>query len=159
MQIDLTDTVDATAKKEAYAFQLLLCHGNEMEAATAVSPDNMAFRLHIVKYWSQDTYVIAHKKALVAEHGPAFFLPDKYDIGHKLMEIATKAPTSDDRLKALKQFAELMGMVDKAGAINNVNNNVTVNKVMVVQDHGDDDAWEKKALEQQRQLTIGHVKS
>ena len=141
---------DSDDLKQAYALQLLLCHGDAMQAARAICTD-LSYSLFIAERWPTDLAVMRYKQELIAEHGEAFFLPSKYDVAHMLMQSAERSITQDGRLKALKLYAELMDMLQKPGVVIDNSTNTT-NKVMVVERYGNNEEWEQAAIEQQRKL-------
>lgn len=62
----------------------------------------------------------------------------------------TRDPTMspDNRLRALKLFSELIGLMERSGQ----GANGPANRVMVVPIFNSEDDWEKAAAEQQRKL-------
>ena len=101
--------------------------------------------------WPNDEFVIAEMNRLLAENGQEAYLPSKFDLARLVWGIAEGRAAVEDRLKAAKQYADLMGFIEKGPAVQ-----VNINRVMQVKDFGNDDDWERKALEQQRKV-IDHV--
>lgn len=148
----MSEPADNADLKAAFALQLLLTHGNAQAAAHVVSPRNIGYALFIAEYWRDDLYVLDCKRKLVEEHGEAFFLPSKYDIAHKIAKAADQALHSDEKLKALKLYAELMGFISKPEISVQSTTNIQQNRVMVLRDHGTDAEWEQQVVAQQRKL-------
>lgn len=150
----MNDEPDATDLKERFAFQLLMNAGDAAAAAREVMPHNRAFQLFMAANWPKDEYVLIARDRLIAKHGHAFFLPSLYDVAAQTARLMQTAPTVDEQLRATKLYADLMGMITAANANVTVNNNTTVDnrKVMIVRDHGTDDAWQAKVLANQRRL-------
>lgn len=103
--------------------------------------------------WPNDEFVISEMQRLLDENGPEHYLPSKFDLARLVWGVADNAKIdTEDRLKAAKQYADLMGFIEKTPSVQ-----VQINRVMQVKDYGSDDDWERKALEQQRKV-IEHVK-
>ena len=151
------EAADTTALKEAFALQLLLHPNDPLKAACQIGVTNM-FARFVAEYWTDDLYVRIVKKKLLDEHGHAFFLPNVFDIAHRLLTIADDANHPENKLKALRQYSELMGMVAKPGALfvdnrtTNTVNNTQTNNVMVIKDHGSEADWERRLIENQTGL-------
>jgi hypothetical protein len=79
-------------------------------------------------------------------------LPTKADLARMSWTLAnTPHMLAEDRMKALRLYADIMGFISKPETT--INNNIlTSNKVMVVRDHGEDNIWEDKLLTQQTRL-------
>src|SRR5690606_38718084 len=84
------------------------------------------------------------------------FLPTKAELAREVWRIGTNPRTSvDERLKALRLYADVRGYIEKYQAgtvINNTNNVLSQNRVMLVKDFGTDEEWELAVEEQQRKL-------
>lgn len=98
--------------------------------------------------WQNDQFVMDECARLLEVNGPEYYLPSKLDLARKVWGIVDGRFDPKDQLSAAKQYAELMGFVEKPGT----NVTVNVNRVMQVKDYGTDDEWEQKALAQQRRV-------
>jgi hypothetical protein len=102
--------------------------------------------------WPDNVFVRQFKREWLEELGEDHFLPSKSDIIRELHSIGTdRTLDTKDRVAALKECALIRGFIEKPATVN-VNTGLVNNKVMVVQDHGSDDAWETKAATQQAKL-------
>lgn len=101
--------------------------------------------------WPVDPYVLDIQAGLIEEHGERYFLPTKEQFARQVIDYADTIRTPEDRLKAYRLYAEVMGFIEKPGVV--VNNNVDNRRVMIVKDHGNDDDWERRLVNQQKQLT------
>jgi hypothetical protein len=94
-------------KEEQYA-EALLRHSDPLLAAISVGFSNgEAFA--IAKNWTNKPEVVSAKADLLAKHGEEHFLPSKYDQARAVWAISQSATTADDRIKAQKLYAEIMG--------------------------------------------------
>jgi len=109
---------------------------------------NGAFRASME--WVSDPVVIEHQRLLKEEKGEFAFLPTKADLAREALE-THKILKKTDPAAAAKYFDMHLKIMDyypkETGNIVNIQNNV-----MLVPDHGSDENWEKRALEQQNQL-------
>lgn len=138
-------------QKRRFALELLKTPEAPYKAAIVVFGDDTASALAASARWISDPDVLKFIDELRDEHGEINLLPDKVATAREIWSLATTAPHVEDRLKALRTYAELRGFIDKA-APTTVGINVTQNRVMIVQDHGSNDEWETKLIDQQRQL-------
>lgn len=138
--------------KRAFALRMLECRGDALAAAQRVSPHDIPMRLTLLNDGPGDPDVIAEMDRIVAERGHASFLPDKNALAAAIFEAAGKCKADDDKLKAYKLYADVMGYIEKPGTVVNNNNLVDNRSVVVVKDFGSDDDWERKLQAQQRRL-------
>lgn len=101
--------------------------------------------------WPNDPYVLEIQAELIEEHGEKHFLPTKEEFARKVIDYADTIRSAEDKLKAYRLYAEVMGYIEKPGVV--VNNNVDNRRVMIVKDHGNDDDWERRLANQQKRLT------
>lgn len=122
-------------------------------AALTVSGDNTREALYIERNWPEDPEVQQYIQDIRDELGDEHFLASKAETARKVWELATTSEgmSPDDRLRAYRLYADIRGYIDKGPAGMNLNI-LTTDKVMVVKDHGADDVWEHKLLEQQTKL-------
>lgn len=150
--------MDILERHKAYAAVILKEPLELWKAGKAAWPEenpysnNMA--LNCALAWKDTPEIEFAKRELVRENGAAYYLPDRYQVCMDVYNIATNGARSfDDKLKALKLYADIMGFIEKPGATTNISqNNVTVNKVMVVPSAGSSESWEQRSLGQQAKL-------
>lgn len=146
------DVTTEAGRKKLFAYELLINPEESFKAALVVFGDDTAKALQVSSAWPNDPEVKQYIEELKEELGEEYFLPSKADSAMIAYNIANdqKVP-AEDRLKALRLYADIRGFIEKQGTT--VNNNIlTSNKVMVVKDHGSDDEWENKIAQQQAQL-------
>lgn len=139
-------------RKKMFAYELLVRPDDAFKAALVVFGDDTAKALQVSSSWPNDLEVKQYIEEFKEELGEEHFLPSKADSAMIAYNIANdqKVP-AEDRLKALRLYADIRGFIEKQGTT--VNNNIlTSNKVMVVKDHGTDDEWEDKIAQQQAKL-------
>lgn len=143
-------------KKRAFAVALTKNPANAFLAALAVEPDT-GKALFISQAWVGDPEVLAYQAEVVEEFGDDLDLPNKTELLRKIIARADNCPLDEEAHKYYKLYADIRGYIEKPQ--NNVNNNiVSVNKVMIVKDHGTNEDWRKKAAEQQRALINASTK-
>lgn len=135
-----------------FARLLLLMPLEPFKAALAMT-DNAGEALKIAHYWPTHPLVIEEKKRILAEDGEGDYLPSKFDIVSEAWGIARNGLFEENRLKALELVAKITDHMPKTGP--GVQVNVQNNRVMIVKDHGSDDAWEAKLRQQQTALING----
>lgn len=145
---------EIVSKKEAFAEHLLKNPGvPPFQLALLIYPNNTARALRIANEWPEDKDVKAIKQALVDSEGEMSFLPTAAQDAAETLRIARElllqdAPTS---ARFFEMYLKQRDRFPKAGAAIQ-NNNTIVNHVMVIKDHGTDDEWQTKAIEQQARL-------
>lgn len=144
--------LDEVESKRLFAQHLIRTPDNPFAAAQIVFPTQAqtGIALQVAQLWPKDPFVIAEQEKLLASPEAKSYLPSKEMQAKDIYTIAEDIHVAtEDRLKAHKQYSELMGYIEKPvpGQIN------VVQGVIVVRDHGTDDDWERKAVEHQRTLT------
>lgn len=132
-----------------FAANLLRSNDDPFKAAFATTPD-VGKALQMAKLWFDDPTVKAEKEKLLISGDAKSFLPTKELQAKDIYAIATSEKYEpEDRLKAHRLYAEIMGHIDKPvpGGIN-----ILAQGVMIVKDQGTDADWQKNAREQQRTL-------
>lgn len=120
-------------------------------AALSVVPDT-GKALQIANQWPTDPIVIAEKHRIVEDEGPRSLLPTKEQQAADIYKMATDLKVAEeDRLKAHRLYAEVMGHIEKPTVDNSTK--IVAQSVMIVKDHGDDTDWEQQTVKQQRALT------
>lgn len=146
-----TATENEDELKKDFAAALLRWPDDPVRAAKTVVGEDVQRAVKMSIQWIRDPLVVAHKKALLEEHGAEAFTITKAELINKLSEIADEARDSKDKVAALAKIAEIRGFIEKPGTKVEINN--APQRVMIVRDTGDDAAWEAKLAEQQRKLT------
>lgn len=137
-------------KKHEFAEALLYDPRNPYKVAKKICNGNLSDALYMAINWADDKEVIDIQNGILAETSQEQFLPSKYDVARDIHD-HTRNNDPDVSLRALKLYSDVMGFIEKPGV--NINNNVQINdKVMVIPDHGDDDSWEDKLKNQQKNL-------
>lgn len=158
--LEVVDTSEDDLKRR-YAEALLRCEGKPYaDYAAAIEifgKAQIAKTLEVSKTWPNDPIVIEHRDEIIKERGGTAGLPDKTDIARKLWDMGkdeTGKVADKERIAALRLLADIQGHIPKGSTtINNSNsNNSLTQNVMVVKDHGPDDAWEDKLKKQQSDL-------
>lgn len=146
-QVDFTP--EQLALKAKFAAALLEApDANPFIAAKACFPDSMPHALWAANHWPTDEGVLKEKQKIREKGEDLKGLPGKADLARRIWGY-TEQGLFEDRLKALKLYAEVMGHVQKVAPVAvNVNNN----KVMVIRDQGSDAQWEDKVAKQQEAL-------
>lgn len=140
-------------QKREFALRYLEYRRDAAKAAARLFPHDIASRMWALTELPFDPFVVQECERLLAEHGYERFLPDKFEVASMLYNTAEQAKSPDDKVKAAKAYAEIMGFIDKSGAVNVDARTLVDNRsVIVVRDFGTDDDWERKAVEQQRRL-------
>lgn len=151
MAFDLFETM------KRFAYEHLKTPDDAMGAAQRAFVNDDISAAQVADHWPTNAFVIKFKQELLSEFGEEHFLPSKSDIARQLYKIgANCAQAADDRIKALKELANLLGYIEKPAAVT-VNTGSTNNRVMIVRDHGTVDDWEQRAIEQQSRLINGHT--
>jgi hypothetical protein len=143
---------ELVAAKKRFAAMLLKEPGEPFKAALAAGLDTgQALRASVE--WINDSIVLEEQTRLIEEqeNGELDFLPTKAEAARLAWNIANSATFVEDKLKALKLYADMRGFIPKVEAVK-IDNSVTHNKVMIVKDQGTDEEWEAKARMQQRKL-------
>lgn len=138
--------------KRKFALELLKTPTNAFMAAKAVFPENSGQALYVSTLWVTDADVLRFQEEAREDLGDGHFLPKKADLAREAWLLATTNTIAvDDRLKAMRLYADIQGYIEKQGTV--VNNNIlTNNKVMVVKSYETDEEWANKLSEQQTKL-------
>lgn len=146
-------------QKHAFAEAWLRHPKDPFAAARDVFGADTGRALIVAQTWTLDVEVLAHQQRLIDEHGARSFLPTKEEFARRVLDATDALNDSvlafEDKLKGYKLFAEIMGYIEKPGPTIN-NNPTTINRVMVVKDHGSNDDWERRARNQQAALVAGN---
>lgn len=146
---------DESKYKAAFAALLLENPTNPFQAANGVFPDDTRRALWIATHWLNDPEVRKEVDRLRNKGADLDALPSKADLARAAWEL-TQVGLFEDRIKAMKLYADIRNFIEKPN--NAVNVNVNQNRVMIVKDHGSNEQWESELLKQQHDLTHGkHV--
>jgi len=149
MSNEIETTLD---RKKHFALELLRNPNDPFKAAIEVFPENAGMALMVTSRWPNDPEVKKYQAEAMATLGETGFLPSKGDLARAVWTMAENEKyNADERLRAYRLFGDIQGHIEKgAGPI--INNNLTSNKVMVVNSQGSDDEWEHRAASQQARL-------
>lgn len=147
-----SDGDDLDKYKKDFAYRLLKNPFDSFKAASEVFPRDRARALFIYNNWINDVDVIRYKEEHLENLGEEEFLPSKVDLLNKIWEkMHSKKIDHSDYQKFAKLYADLRGFCPKEAPQISMNIGESA-KVMVVQNYGEDDDWEKAAKAQQRAL-------
>lgn len=134
-----------------FAKALVNFNGDAFAAAKHVFPGNIGKAIRAHSEWVNRPEVIALQDE-IQRRADENDLPTKTEIARELFDIGRSgAVEARDRINALKLYAELLGMLPKGGE-STTNNNVTVNRVMVVPVFDSAEQWEESLRAQQAKL-------
>lgn len=138
--------------KIQFARELLNYPENPFKAGLAVFGADTGKALKACTLWVHDDFVIKEIAKLKEENPNIGDLPTKEDFARAVIKRAEALPLLEveDYVKLARLYADVMGYIEKPQTT--INTNLITNKVMVVKDHGTDEAWERRLLEQQRSL-------
>ena len=143
-------------EKKAFAANLLRYPDEPFKAAFATFPNNTGKALQIGRSWLDDPTVQTEKDRLLSSTDAKLYLPTKEMQAKDIYAIATNERIdTEDRLKAHRLYAEVMGFIEKPLPGNQTN--ILNQGVMVVREVGTTDEWQEKLLEQQHALTHASV--
>lgn len=140
--------------KRAFALELLHTPKNPFGAAQRVLGFEDAGRcMRIYRLWEADPEVRAFKEEFLAELGEDVGLASKRDQSIDIYAMASNENLDPElRIKAHKLYADVRGFIDKPSTTVNANVQINQNRVMIIQDHGSNEAWAAKAAAHQKQL-------
>lgn len=127
-------------------------------AAMRLWPNDVSLASVVQSTWPTDPYVEAYRETLrdakKAKTEPAGKAAQIMRITNRLDRL-----TDDNYLKAERLIAEMSGHIEKAAppSVNIDNRQQNVERVLIMRDHGDDDAWEAKLVAQQTKLIEGNA--
>lgn len=140
-------------RKREFAAAVLRNDGDTFKAAFAISGDDVGFALQIARAWKDDPLVLAEQERLLSTTDAKSFLPTKEQQARAIYALAMDdMRDTEERLKAHRLYAEIMGHIVKVENQSGVN--ILNQGVMIVRDAGSDEDWQKKVVEQQRTLTL-----
>lgn len=127
-------------------------------AAIRLWPNDAGLASLVANTWPTDPYVEAYREKLKGD-AEAKLKPADKTAQIKRIEARLDTLTEDNYLKAERLLAEMSGHIEKAAppSVNIDNRQQTIERVLVIKDHGDDAAWEAKMSAQQSKLIEGNV--
>lgn len=139
--------------KKRFAEELCYSLANPMAAASRVFgdfPQNYTVNAWIAHNWPNDPIVAAEVRRRYAEDPDAYATPRELVAARLLDWADSPTLTPDEKIKALKLYADMRGYIAKPGLVANIVNDNR--RVLVVPSHGSEDDWEKRAIAQQAKL-------
>ena len=101
------------AEKKAFALELLK-QNDPFKAATAVFGVTKPGKcLQVAAEWEKDALVQQFMAELLVEQGEEAFLPTKASLAKRVMDTAEGFAHADNKLKAFRLYAEIMGFIAK----------------------------------------------
>lgn len=146
---------EVIAKKEQFA-QLSLREQDAFKIALVIYPDDTSRALRVANEWPNDEQVKTFRQSYIdaEEDGETAFLPTKAEAARLAWNIARDSGVTEDRLKALKLYADIRGFIERP-SVAIQNNTLVQNKVLVVKNFGSDEQWEQQVRKQQTKLING----
>lgn len=138
-------------QKREFALRYLEYRRDASKAASRLFPFDVAARMAALDL-VYDPAVIEETERLLEAHGYDYFLPSKFEVAAELYDTALKARCTDDKVKALRTYADVMGMIEKPGTVIDARTQIDNRSVLVVRDFGTEADWEAKAIAQQQNL-------
>jgi hypothetical protein len=153
---DLVPQDELDAKKREFAKHLIRRPNEPFKAAAYIYPDqaNIGNRLIVAHDWPNDPIVIMEMDRLLMDDTVSI-MPTKNQIAFEVYSVGMKSSDDEVKIKALKLYCDINGHTSTNNTINIQNNNKTVgtqNSVMLIKDHGTNENWEDRLLEQQHKL-------
>lgn len=153
------DRRDDVELKKLFAAAMLECNFKPYDAARRVftNPTDGQRAIYASDHWPNDPIVKLEQARLIDELGEESFLPTKVMLAREVYDMGKDITASfGDRLAAFRFYSDLRQFVPKDKGPQ-VNLNIQQNRVMVMPDHGTDEAWEEKLYKHQ-QSAIEHVR-
>jgi hypothetical protein len=137
--------------KDTYAVCLAQQPQNPWNAAILATGGNVGLAMELQLDCDRDPIWKARTQEILKEHGYADLLPSKEQVALEILTISRIAADRETQLKGYRLYGEMMGLIEKGGPQTNIQ--VNNPKVLVMKDFGDQNSWERVALEQQKKLT------
>lgn len=142
--------------KAAFAAFLFANPLDKFGAARRVfaNDDEIGKAAEIAAKWPNDEFVIAELARLRELNDSEAALPSKADLARMAWDMGSnKAAEYEDRIKALKLYADIRGFIEKPD--NTPKDIGALPSVMVVREYASEADWEAKMQQQQDDLTNG----
>ena len=143
--------------KEQFA-QFLDAGFSAFVAAIRIFPNDAGTAAAVATAWLNDPYVVAYR-VNAKENAAAKLKPAPKDAPIKRIEDRLPRMTDDNYLRGERLLAEMSGHIEKAAppSINIDNSQKVIERVLVVKDHGTEDQWEARMMQQQAKLIEGNT--
>lgn len=141
--------------KKAFAKALLFNPNNPFQAAKSVTEGDVQAAMGLSTHLVYDKEVLEFKKELIEERGADAFLPTKADMFSEVWRRANNTEDNDQFVKLAHLACDIRGFKEAPARVivNNTNNEISVNKVLVIpMREGSDANWEKQLMAQQQAL-------
>ena len=143
-------------RKNIFAKALLL-KGDSFEAALAAFDGDTKLAMAHHASWEFDPEVVSERERLENEGDPMEYLPSKVEYARKVWNLVDECRTEDGKMKMLRLYGEVRGFLEKPGGSSaGGTTNITQNKVMIVNNSGDDSEWKARLKKQQEKLINGY---
>lgn len=105
---------DINSKKRLFAYHWLRMPNDPFRAGIVVfGQTNAGQALLACDSWVNDPIVLDERQRLLKEKGPLAFMPDRYETARNAMSIFESSRDPENKLKALKLYADIMGHIPK----------------------------------------------
>lgn len=155
----MSEVPEYRAEKLIFAEYLARQPKDAFGAGLAAWPNNVNMAAYCARYWPSDPLVQQEIQRLQASQGPGYGLADKGELlrliwermtAERLADGSVNVLAPDDLVKLAKLYAEVRGYIERPAATPLVN--VSVPRAIEVPVHESDEAWERAAQKQQREL-------
>lgn len=144
--------IETTEQEMIQLAELMLVEKDAFKAALSLFGGNSMKALFAAQNLPSDPAFIKIMQKVKTEKGKEC-LPTKNDLSYDIWQkMQSRGLFPDDYVKLAKLYAEINGFIEKAPTVA-LNNNLTVNKVMIVPKYPNAETWEEKAINQQKNLT------
>jgi hypothetical protein len=152
MQKELIIVENEDEQKRRFAAEMLRHPDQLFKFAMEITGRNPGKAMWIVDHWPHDPLVQQYRSEAIEEFGELHFLPGKAELARKIWEIVeSSAHLIEDRLRAMRLYADVRGYIESPATVIN-NNNMVSNKVMFVTEFENAGAWENRVASQQAKL-------
>lgn len=105
---------DTNSKKRLFAYHWLRTPNDPFRAGIVVfGQTNAGQALMACSDWINDPIVLDERDRLIAEKGELAFMPSRYETARNAMSIFETSRDPENKLKALKLYADIMGHIPK----------------------------------------------
>lgn len=146
--------MEVSELKKIFAAALLKEPGNPFKAGQTAYPDDIGECCRAATQWPNDPEVLAEIENIKNNATLEEMLPNKVEAGQLAWQLANNDwLKGKERVDALRLFCEVAGHIEKGIARGKETTEPNaIQKVMLVKDHGENEEWEQKLLEQQTRL-------
>lgn len=105
---------DINSKKRLFAYHWLRTPNDAFKAGIVVfGQSNAGMALMACSDWVNDPIVLDERDRLIKEKGPLAFMPDRYETARMSLAVFEQSRDPENKLKALKLYADIMGHIPK----------------------------------------------